>query len=295
MIAGNHGHLNPRPVAGGHGRGGIRPQGIDHPDQTKHGHMMEAVLRITRFLEGELAQIGHGQGQHPETIVGGIKQGRLVYNNIRKVIFLLISTGAAEVFLFVLSLIFALPMPLYPLQLLWLNLVTNGLQDVALAFEPEEGHELEAPPRPPGEPIFNRLMIERVVINALVMGSIAFALYAWLLGQGMDVASARNLVLLQMVLFENVHVFNSRSEKISIFRQNFFGNPLLLGGMLGAQALHIGSMFTPGLRDVLQVQPVSLQQWGTLLGFASVLILVDELHKLWHGRFGGERSAAKHA
>ena len=229
------------------------------------------------------------------SIVGGIKQGRLVYNNIRKVIFLLISTGAAEVFLFVLSLIFALPMPLYPLQLLWLNLVTNGLQDVALAFEPEEGHELEAPPRPPGEPIFNRLMIERVVINALVMGSIAFALYAWLLGQGMDVASARNLVLLQMVLFENVHVFNSRSEKISIFRQNFFGNPLLLGGMLGAQALHIGSMFTPGLRDVLQVQPVSLQQWGTLLGFASVLILVDELHKLWHGRFGGERSAAKHA
>lgn len=108
------------------------------------------------------------------SIVDGIKQGRIVYNNIRKVIFLLISTGAAELILFLLSMIFGTPMPLTAIQLLWLNLVTNGLQDVALAFEPEEGNELKQPPRKPKEPIFNALMIQRVSVNAVVMGIIAF-------------------------------------------------------------------------------------------------------------------------
>ncbi len=96
------------------------------------------------------------------SIVHGIHEGRVIYNNIRKVIFLLISTGAAEIVLFMLSLAAGLPMPLAAVQLLWLNLVTNGIQDVALAFEPAEGDELLHPPRRPKEPIFNRMMLERV-------------------------------------------------------------------------------------------------------------------------------------
>ena len=108
------------------------------------------------------------------SIVAGIEEGRTAYRNIRKVIFLLISTGAAEIVLFVLSMSFGLPIPLTAVQLLWLNLATNGLQDVALAFEPGEGDEMKQPPRPPREPIFNRLMIERVVVSALVMGTLGF-------------------------------------------------------------------------------------------------------------------------
>jgi magnesium-transporting ATPase (P-type) len=213
------------------------------------------------------------------SIVDGIQQGRIVYNNIRKVVFLLISTGAAEITLFILSVLFALPIPLFPIQLLWLNLVTNGIQDVALAFEPAEGNELQKKPRPPQESIFNRLMIERVIVNAVVMGGIAFLVFAWQLDQGQSEEQARNITLLLMVLFENVHVLNSRSETRSLFRQYFFGNPLLLIGMLTAQAIHIGAMYTPGLKDVLQVQPVSLAQWSVLLLIALVLIVVDELHK----------------
>lgn len=214
------------------------------------------------------------------SIVEGIKQGRIVYNNIRKVIFLLISTGAAEITLVILSILMGLPLPLMPLQLLWLNLVTNGIQDVALVFEPEEGHELQRPPRHPDEPIFNRLMLERIIINAIVMGCLAFAVFYWQISQGVNEDSARNVTLLLMVLFENVHVFNSRSETVSIFRQNFFSNPLLLFGMLAAQSIHIIAMFTPGLSDILMVQPVSLTLWIQLLGIALLLILVDELHKL---------------
>lgn len=225
---------------------------------------------------------------HFASIVEGIKQGRIVYNNIRKVIFLLISTGAAEILLVLLSLLFATPLPLFPIQLLWLNLVTNGIQDVALAFEPEEGHELDKPPRAPREPIFNRLMIERVVVNALVMGILAFSVFKWQLDQGFSETEARNITLLLMVLFENVHVLNSRSEMTSIFKQDFFGNKLLLFGMLGAQAVHIGAMYTPGLKEILQVQPVTLNQWSTLLAIALILIVVDEAHKACK-EIGGSR------
>lgn len=216
------------------------------------------------------------------SIVQGVKQGRIVYNNIRKVIFLLISTGAAEIMLVILSLLFGTPLPLLPIQLLWLNLVTNGIQDVALAFEPEEGQELDKPPRSPNEPIFNRLMIERIIINAIVMGSLAFVVFTFQLAQGASDESARNITLLLMVLFENVHVLNSRSETCSIFQQNFFGNKILLFGMLGAQAIHVAAMYTPGIRDILQLEPVTLQQWSTLLCIALTLIILDESHKLIH-------------
>jgi len=213
------------------------------------------------------------------SIVQGIKQGRVVYNNIRKVVFLLISTGAAEITLFIMSVLFNYPIPLFPIQLLWLNLVTNGIQDVALAFEPEEGNELSRSPRPPKEPIFNRLMLERVIVNAIVMGGLAFFVFVFSLNQGVSVESARNTTLLLMVLFENVHVLNSRSEHQSIFQQAFLGNPLLLFGMLAAQTIHIAAMYTPGLKDVLQIEPVTIELWGTLLSIALILIVVDEIHK----------------
>jgi magnesium-transporting ATPase (P-type) len=213
------------------------------------------------------------------SIVEGIRQGRIVYNNIRKVVFLLISTGSAEITLFILSILFGLPIPLYPIQLLWLNLVTNGIQDVALAFEPAEGDELQRKPRRPAEPIFDQLMLKRVAVNAVVMGGIAFGVFSWQLSQGVEVVAARNITLLLMVLFENVHVLNSRSEVRSMFRQPFFGNPFLIFGMLAAQGVHIAAFYTPGLKTVLQVQPVRLAQWGSLLLIALVLIVVDETHK----------------
>jgi len=214
-----------------------------------------------------------------DSIVAGVEEGRIAYANVRKVIFLLISTGAAELVLFTLALFTGQPLPLLAVQLLWLNLVTNGIQDIALAFEPGEGDELNRPPRSPKESIFNRLMIERVVISALVMGIMAFILFQWLLAQSYSIEDARNGTLLLMVLFENIHVFNSRSETRSIFRHNPLRNSFLLFGTLAAQFIHIGAMYTPGISDVLDIQPVSLQHWLILLGLALTVMLAMELHK----------------
>jgi Ca2+-transporting ATPase len=219
-----------------------------------------------------------------ESIVDGVEEGRIAYANVRKVIFLLVSTGAAELVLFVLSMLTALPLPLVAVQLLWLNLVTNGIQDIALAFEPGEGHELQQPPRSPRESIFNRIMLERVIISAVVMGVVAFALFSFLLDQGFDLEQARNSTLLLMVLFENVHVFNCRSESLSVFRHNPLRNKLLLVGTLIAQLVHIGSMYTPWLGDVLGVKPVSFSQWLALLALAFSVMLVMELHKRFRSR-----------
>jgi len=219
------------------------------------------------------------------SMVAGVEEGRIAYANVRKVIFLLISTGAAELVLFTLALITALPLPLLAVQLLWLNLVTNGIQDVALAFEPAEGDELERPPRSPRESIFNRIMIERVVVSALTIGIVAFLLFQWLMNQGFTMEEARNGTLLLMVLFENIHVFNSRSETRSVFQHNPLRNPILLFGTAAAQLVHIGAMYTPWISDVLQIQPVSLENWVRLLGLAFTVLVVMELHKLISGYF----------
>ncbi len=215
-----------------------------------------------------------------DSIVAGVEEGRIAYANVRKVIFLLISTGAAELVLFTLSLATGMPLPLMAVQLLWLNLVTNGIQDIALAFEPGEGGELQQKPRPPQEGIFNRLMIERVILSALVIGIVAFLLFRWLLDHGYTLDEARNGTLLLMVLFENVHVFNSRSETLSLFRHNPLRNCVLLFGTVAAQLIHIGAMYTPWLGNVLGAQPVSFENWLLLLGLALSVLIVMELHKL---------------
>lgn len=215
------------------------------------------------------------------SIVAGIEEGRIAYSNVRKVIFLLISCGAAELLLFLLTTGFGLPPPLFASQLLWLNLVTNGIQHIGLSFEPAEGGELRRKPRSPKEPVFNGLMITRTLWSALVMAVIGFGQWWWMLEGGMSESAARNILLLQFVLFENVQAFNARSETRFAFAVNPLGNRVLLLGVLGAQLIHIAAMYTPGLRDILAIAPVSIETWLVCLAFALTLVVVLELHKVF--------------
>lgn len=220
------------------------------------------------------------------SIVEGVREGRIVYANIRKVIFHFISIGAAEILLFLFAITMGLPMPLTTVQLLWLNLVTGGLQDLPLTLEKAEGGELKHKPRPVGEPIFNRIMIQRIAINSVFMACFAFVLFWWLLKEGYTVESARNIILLLMVLFENVQAFNSRSETMSLFKQPFFSNPLLLVGIFMAQAIHITAMHLPLAQEILAVSPISLMAWEWLLASAIALFGLNEAYKIWWRRVG---------
>lgn len=218
------------------------------------------------------------------TIVAGVEEGRVAYDNIRKVIYLLISTGAAELILMGLAILSGMPMPLLPIQLLWLNLVTNGIQDVALAFEPSEGDVLKRKPRSPGEPIIDRLMIERTVVAAAVFGMIGFTVFAWLLSHGWTEQEARNGMLLLMVLFENFHIGNCRSETKSAFALSPLRSPVLLCGVLGALAIHVAAMYLPFMQYVLESQPVSARSWLLLILCALTIVPAIELHKFFWNR-----------
>lgn len=216
------------------------------------------------------------------TIVAGIEEGRVAYDNIRKVIYFLISTGAAELVLVTLSVIMGLPLPLLPVQLLWLNLVTSGIQDVALAFEPGEDDILQKKPRSPDERIFNKLMIERTVIGALTMGFVGFGFFYFMLENGWSEYSARNALLLLMVLFENVHVGNCRSETKSALVYSPLKSPILLIGVLSALLIHLGAMYLPLGQKILKTEPIGLDTWILLLALSLTIFITMEIHKwLW--------------
>jgi calcium-translocating P-type ATPase len=214
------------------------------------------------------------------SIINGVEEGRVAYDNIRKVIHLLISTGFAEIVLILLSMMFFTPIPLLPVQLLWLNLVTNGIQDVALGLEKAEPGVLKRKARDPKEPIFNKIMISRVIVGGLYMGISAFALFYTLLEFGYKEDIARNITLLLMVLFENVHVFNSRTENHSIFKIDHSKNMFLWMSVIVAQLIHVASMYNPFMQSVLNVQPVDLKVWVSLFVVALVLMVIMELEKL---------------
>jgi magnesium-transporting ATPase (P-type) len=164
--------------------------------------------------------------------------------------------------------------------------VTNGGQDVALAFEKREDGLLNRPPRPPHEPIFDRLMIAESAVSGATMGGVAFAFFAWALAQGWSEFDARNALLFLMVALENVHVFNCRSESRSAFRIPFSNNWPVIVAVFGAQAVHIGAAFVPGLRDVLEMQPISVWLWLALVPIALSLLPVMELFKIVWRRVG---------
>ncbi len=216
------------------------------------------------------------------SIVAGVEEGRFAYDNVRKVIFLLISTGAAEIVMFMLSVLAGLPLPLLAVQLLWLNLVTNGIQDVALAFEGGEPGTMLKKPRKPSETIFNSIMIKQSLVASLTMGLSAFGFWYWLNNytQAGEIYS-RNLVLLLMVFLQNFHVFNCRSETVSAFRIPLRKNVVLLFGVLAAQGLHILSMQIPLMQNVLRIEPVKMTEWLYILGLSIPMIIIVEIYKFF--------------
>ncbi len=221
------------------------------------------------------------------SIVAGVEEGRFAYDNVRKVIYLLISTGAAEIILFITSILAGLPLPLLAVQLLWLNLVTNGIQHVALAFEKGDKRTMKKKPRSPSEKIFNPLMVNQTLVSSTTMGLIVFGLWLWLNKYTqMEQTHARNLLLLLMVFMENFHVFNCRSERVSTFKISLKRNIMLVFGVLAAQGIHILSMHIPYMQNILHIAPVSLKNWLYTLSLAIPVILVMELFKYLHGKMG---------
>ena len=213
------------------------------------------------------------------SIVAGIEEGRIAYDNLRKVILLTISTGAAEILLMLLATLSGLPPPLTPVQLLWLNLITNGMQDVALAFEKGEQGVLARGPRPADAPVFDRRMIEQVALGGAAIGTLAFLYYQAALSAGVAHAAVQGAVLWLLVWCENAHCFNCRSERRSTFRIPLAHNPLLIGAVIGTQILQVAVLGVPGLRDLLSLTELTIADGIALAVPALAILAVIEIYK----------------
>jgi magnesium-transporting ATPase (P-type) len=226
------------------------------------------------------------------SIVGGVEEGRIVLDNVRKILVMLLATGAAEILVFLFAFLGGLPIPFLAVQLLWLNLVTNGIQDVALAFERGEDGVLSRAPRSPREPLLDRRLVEQVVLFGLAMGVIAFAMFLWSLEQGFDVVEARNATLLLMVILENVVCLTVRSERRSVFLIPLSANWMIVIGVAATLAIHLTAMRTPWLSDTLQLGNVDDALIVPLLLGAMALLGVTESYKLVR-RISDRRSSSQ--
>ena len=215
------------------------------------------------------------------SIVDGIKEGRNAYNNIRKISYFLLSCGFAEVLFFILATLFKMEMPLVAIQLLWLNVVTDGLQDLALSFEKDTDDIMKEQPRNTKESLFDKLLMQEILISGIFIGGIVFGLWYYLINVvHMEVAHARGYIMALMVFIQNMHVLNCRSEKHSIFKMSFKTNPLVLFSILSAIGLQILIMEVPVLSKILGTYSISFINMIYLFLLALPVLIIMEIFKI---------------
>ena len=212
------------------------------------------------------------------SIIKGVEEGRRAYNNIRKVIYLLLSTGFSEIILFVFSIIFNLPIPLLAIQLLWLNLITNGIQGDALAFEEDKEDVLNKKVKK--QKIFDKLMIKEITISALIMSIIEFVFYMYLYKvKNLDIVTVRTYLLTLMVFMENIQIFNCRSERISMFKIPGSNNRFLIISIIITLCIQTIIVRIPEVAGFFGLTTIPTENIGILFLGTIPLIIGMEIFK----------------
>ena len=214
------------------------------------------------------------------SIVNGVLEGRVAYSNIRKITYYLVSCGLAEVLFFCLAILLDMPMPLVAIQLLWLNVVTDGIQDFALSFERPERDIMKEPPRDPKENLFDKELLMEIAISGITIGLIVFGLWFYLLKiEKMGTPLARVYVVALMIIIQNIHAFNCRSEKRSAFSISLKSNYIFLFGVLGSIALGLAVLEIDGLNLFLRTTSLPYSHLLGLFFIGLIILVVMECYK----------------
>jgi Ca2+-transporting ATPase len=213
------------------------------------------------------------------TIVNAIQEGRVTFSAIRKTTYFLISTGIGALVAVTLSVFAETPLLFLPVQMLWMNVVTNGVQDIALAFEPAEGHELSRPPRSRSEGILSRALWGRAAMTGVWMAFFVLFTFISELQRGYSEEHARTMALTMFVLFSFFQAFSSRAEFTSVFRLRLLANKPLLFTSLGALFLQWTITVWPNAANLLGLTPLSLQEWLLCIGVGSTVLIIVEIEK----------------
>ena len=214
------------------------------------------------------------------TITAAVEEGRIVFANIRKVTFFLLSTAAGEVLAILVTLLLGWPLPFTAAQILWINLVTDSLQVFALAFEPGEPGLLARPPRPRAEGVLTARHFARLLAIGALLTVVTLATFWWALAATNDMTVARTAALTQMVVLQFYHAFNCRSLDRSAFAIPPLSNRFLFASMVTVAVVHLGALHVGVLQRVLGTVPLDGAQWRWILLAGSLVVIGGELDKL---------------
>lgn len=214
------------------------------------------------------------------TIVAAVEEGRIIYDNIRKFIRYLLSCNLGEVLTMFLASLFYLPNPLTPIQILFVNLATDGLPAIALGIDPADKDIMRQSPREKNEGIFARGLWEKIIVRGCLIG--ICTLLSFMVGRyyGMDLATCRTIALCTLVMSQLLHVFECRSERHSIFEINVLSNIYLLGAAIISITMICGILYIPFLRGIFNTVALNLGQWLLVMFFSGIIFLINSVYLL---------------
>ncbi|KGM96637.1 calcium-translocating P-type ATPase, SERCA-type [Clostridium botulinum] len=218
------------------------------------------------------------------TIVSAVEEGRIIYDNIRKFIRYLLSCNLGEVLTMFLSSLFYLETPLLPIQILFINLATDGLPAIALGVDPADKDIMIRKPRDKNESVFARGLKEKIILRGSLIG--VCTIFAFLSGKyyGMNLKTCRTLALCTLIMSQLIHVFECRSENHSIFEIKLFTNMYLVGAVTVSICMLLSIIYTPFLQEIFHTVPLHLGQWTIIIFFSGFISFINSLYLFFRRR-----------
>ncbi len=214
------------------------------------------------------------------TIVSAVKEGRIIYDNIRKFIRYLLASNIGEVMTMFAATLFGFPLPLLPIQILWMNLVTDGLPAMALGLDPGDPDVMQRPPRSPQESIFAHGLVRRIIVRGCVIAVVVLSIYLYgyfLCGQNLELA--RTMAFTALVFVQLFYVFDCRSERYSVFELGFLSNPYLVGAVACSMSMQLSVIYAPFFQRVFKTVPLEPGHWVVIIGLTFGTTLLQRMHR----------------
>jgi len=216
------------------------------------------------------------------TIVNAVEEGRIIFSNIKKFVFFLLSCNIGEILLVFISILLGWEVPLLPIQLLWLNLVTDSFPAMALGVENAEPGIMKQPPRSTKEAILDKEMLGGIAFQAVAISFASLLSYYWavkMYGTATGLIHARSVVFTTLILSELLRAFSSRSQNYTLFKIGFFTNIRMVQAVFLSFILTFAVIYIPALNEVFDVMPLTLRDWQIVTAFSFIPLLTGELYK----------------
>lgn len=211
------------------------------------------------------------------TIVNAVREGRRIFDNIRKFVKYTMTSNSGEIWTLALAPLLGMPLPLLPIHILWINLVTDGLPGLALTAQPREGQIMQRPPRPPQESLFAGGMWQHIMVLGLLIGALSLGVQAWALQQ--ELAHWQTMVFTVLTFSQLANVMVIRNDRESLFTAGMLQNPALLGAVLLTVILQLAIIYLPALNAIFHTAPLSAPELGLCLGLPLVIVAAVEAEK----------------